>query len=163
MVLHKQSYCPDHNKIHHFNFFSRRAQDANLVFHHSSSDAIVLHDNMSAIALDMVVSFAGDVSFERKLPTLTKLEETPGDRIDLRISGQPEEPYQLNDKQARAFLTSSLIKQVFKSPNKSTRINDVVKSDSQKRQKKSIATLCHVEILKLLLHKTETWNDMKFL
>ena len=36
---------------------------------------------MLASAVDMVVTFAGEVLFERKTPTLTKLEATLGDRF----------------------------------------------------------------------------------
>ena len=35
--------------------------------------------------------------FDRKPPTPTKPEATPGDSIDLRMSGQPEEPHTLNE------------------------------------------------------------------
>ena len=89
-VLYRQSNRPDHDCIYYFNL--RRAQDAYLVFHQGSSDAIILNDNMRASALDKVVTFAGDVFFERKPSTFTKPEATLGDRIDLRISDQPEEP-----------------------------------------------------------------------
>ena len=67
---------------------------------------------------------------EGNLPTMTKLEATPRDRIDSRISGQPEEPFFffLNERQAKEFLISSLLKQVVKSPNKSTMINDLIKN-----------------------------------
>ena len=68
------------------------------------------------------------VLFERNLPTLTKPEATLGDRIDLRISGQPEEPHPLNDREANVFLISRLMKQVFESPKKSKMINDVTKN-----------------------------------
>ena len=63
---------------------------------------------------------------------LTKPEATPGDRIDLRISGQPEEPYRLNEKRAKVFITSSLVKQFLKYSNKSTMINDLIKDYSQR-------------------------------
>ena len=43
-----------------------------------------------ASALDKVVTFAGEVLFEKHPQTLTKPEATPGDRIDMRISGQLE-------------------------------------------------------------------------
>ena len=96
MVVHKQNNGPDHDCISYFNL--RRAQDGNLVFHESSSDAIILYDNMSESALDKVVASASEVSFERKTPTSIKPEVTPGDRFDLRISGQPEEPYTLHER-----------------------------------------------------------------
>ena len=47
------------------------------------------------------------------------------------ISGQPEGPYTLNDKEAKLFLISSLMKQVLESPNKSTMINDWIENFSQ--------------------------------
>ena len=77
---------------------------------------------MVASALDSAVSLAGEVLFGRKHPTLTKPEATPGDRIDLRISGLLAELYTLNHEEAKVFLISSLMKQVLKSPNKSTMI-----------------------------------------
>ena len=73
MVLYKQSYRPDHVCISYFNL--RRAQDAHLVFHQSSTYSIILNDNMRASALDIVVTFAGEILFERKPPTLTKSED----------------------------------------------------------------------------------------
>ena len=58
-----------------------------------------------------VVTFAGEVLIERNFRTLTKPEEaTLGDRIDLRISGQPEEPHPLNEREANVFFISSLLK-----------------------------------------------------
>ena len=86
MVLYKQSTRPDDDCIFYFNL--RRGQDATLVFHQSSSDAIILLDDMPANALDKVATFARDVLFERNLtPTSTKPEATLGERIDLRMSG----------------------------------------------------------------------------
>ena len=82
--MYKQSYRPDHEFIYYFNL--RRAQAANLVCHQSSSDAIILYDNMPADARDQVVTL------QVKSCSKGKPEATPGDRIDLRISGQPEEP-----------------------------------------------------------------------
>ena len=77
-------------------YFNLRRHNANRVLHQSSSDAIILHDNMSASALDKVVTFEGEVLFERKLRTLTKPEATPGHKVDLRMSRQREEPQRLN-------------------------------------------------------------------
>ena len=54
--------------------------------------------------MDKVVTFAGEVLFERKLTTITEPEATPGDRIDLRTSGQRELPHTLTEKQAKVFL-----------------------------------------------------------
>ena len=90
---------------------------------------------MLASALDKVVTFAGEVLFERKPPTLTKPEATPGDRIDLRISGQPEEPQLLNEREGKTFLISSLMK-VVHSPNKSTMIADLIKNYAQEQRAK---------------------------
>ena len=70
---------------------------------------------MLASALDKAVTFAGGVSFKRKPPTLTKPESTPGDRFDLRKAGQLEELYTLNEREAKVFLFSSLMKQVLNS------------------------------------------------
>ena len=77
--------------IDYFNL--RRAQNAKLIFHQGRSGAFILYDKMRATALDKVVTFAGEVLFERKHPTSIKQEATPGERSDLRISGQPEVPY----------------------------------------------------------------------
>ena len=91
----------------------------------------MLYDNMLASALDKVVSFAGEVLFERKHPTLVKPEATLGERIDLRIPGQPEEPCLLNEREAKSLLISSLMKQVLNSSNKSTMISDLVNNYAQ--------------------------------
>ena len=66
MVLYKLSYRQDHDCIHYFNL--RRAQHANQVFHHGGSDATILYDNIPAWALDKVVTYSGEVMFERKPP-----------------------------------------------------------------------------------------------
>ena len=65
---------------------------------------------MLANALDKVVTFAGEFLFVGKLTTLTKLEATPGDRIGLRMSGQLEELFTMNEQQAKVFLISSLLR-----------------------------------------------------
>ena len=87
---------------------------------------------MTASAPAKVATFASEVLFEKKPRTLTKPEVSPSNRIDLRVSGEPEEPCQLNEKQAEAFLIPSLVKQVLKSPIKSTMINDLIKNYSRK-------------------------------
>ena len=102
------------------------------MFHQGSSDAIFLYDDMLASALDEVFTFAGEVSFERKHRLLTKSEATPGDRFDLRMSRQFEEPCLLNERQATLFLISSLMKQVSKSPNTLTMSNDLISKFSKK-------------------------------
>ena len=48
---------------------------------------------MPASALDKVVIFVGEVLFEWKPPTSIKPEATPGERVDLRLSGQPKVPH----------------------------------------------------------------------
>ena len=70
--------------IYYFNL--RRAQDANLVFHKSSSDAIRKHAGKRT---GQGCHFCRLSFVREELPTLTKLEVTSGDRIDLRISDQP--------------------------------------------------------------------------
>ena len=69
-----------------------------LIFHQRRSDAIILYDNMQASAIYKVVTFAGEVFFERKTPNVTKPEAIAGDRCDLRKSGHLEESYLLNEK-----------------------------------------------------------------
>ena len=65
-----------------------------------------------------MVTFESEVLLERKPPTLIEPEATLGDRNDLRISGQLEEPHLLNERQPREFLISSLMKHVLKSPGR---------------------------------------------
>ena len=103
--MNEQWYCtsPDHYCICEFNL--RRAPDANFVFHHSHSGAIILYDNMLTSALDKVVTFAGEVVFERKPPTLTKTEATLDDRLDLLKSGHSKEPYLLYERERQTSLS----------------------------------------------------------
>ena len=130
--LYKQSNWPERDCIY---YLYDELQDANLLFHQCCSDADALCDNIAASGKDKVVTFAGEV-FVRKdfpllllfllpllppsLPTLTKLEATPGDRIDLRISGRPEEPHSWSEKEAKVFLIS---------------IYDLIKNYSHKKTK----------------------------
>ena len=157
-------------------------ENVNLVLHQRNSDAIILYDNLPANASDRVVTFAGDVLFEMKPATSIKREATPGERIDLRISGQPEGPHTQDDKAYKTFLIFSLTRQVLSSPveltmtadlinnneqektDKSRRLpwNDLINNYSQKIQQKSTITLYHIEMQKFLLKKTATCNDMKF-
>ena len=67
--MNEQWYCtsPDHECICDFSL--PRAQVANLVFHQISSDAIILYDNVSAFALDTMITVAVEVVFERKPST----------------------------------------------------------------------------------------------
>ena len=88
MVPDEHSYRPDHDCIYHFNL--RHAQNENLVFHESSSDATILYDNMPASALDKVVSFEGEVLLEKKSRTATMQEASPSEQIDVRTPGRPE-------------------------------------------------------------------------
>ena len=53
-----------------------------------------------ASALDKVVTFAGEVLFERNPPTSIRTKATPGERSDLRMSGQPEVPLTEDEKAA---------------------------------------------------------------
>ena len=71
---------------------------------------------------------------ERKAPTLTTPEVTPGERIVLRISGQPEEPSLLNERQAKVLPICSSMKKVLRSPNKSTMFNNLIKNYSQRQE-----------------------------
>ena len=101
---------------------------------------------MLASALDKVVIFAGAVFARKEKPqTLTKPWATPGDRLHLGISGQPEEPYTPNENAAKVFI-SSMMKQVLKSPNTSTMVHDLIKIYSLKNQNKSITILYHIEM-----------------
>ena len=90
--MHQGRYCTS-KAITQFmiDFFKkknlRRAQGEKLVFFiKNSSEATILYDNLPASALDKVVTFAGEVLFERKHPTSIKSEATPGDRLDMRRS-----------------------------------------------------------------------------
>ena len=106
-------------------------------FQQRGSDAIILYDNIAGKRIGQGGHFfSGEVWFERKSPIWTKLEVSPCNRIDLRISGQPEEPYQLNERQTKVLLIPSLTKQVLKCPNQSTMINDLIKNYSQKNAEK---------------------------
>ena len=55
------------------------------------------------VAMTLVITFAGEVLFERKPPTSIKPEATPGERVDLRISGQPKVPHTKNENAEKAF------------------------------------------------------------
>ena len=77
MVLYKQSNRQEHDCIYFYNL--RRAHDENAVFRQCCSDPVILYDNMWASALDKTATFASEVLVERKPPTLTKLEATPGE------------------------------------------------------------------------------------
>ena len=48
--------------------------------------------------------------FERNPPTSIKPAATPGERIDLRTTGQPEVPHAQDEKSGKTFLISSLTK-----------------------------------------------------
>ena len=63
-VLYKHSNRPDHDCIYYFSL--RRAQDTNVVFHESSSDAVTLYDDMPTSAPDKVVTFASEDLFQKK-------------------------------------------------------------------------------------------------
>ena len=102
-----------------------------------------------------VATSAGEVWFVRKTLTSIKLEATLGEKIDLCISGLPEELNKLNEREAKLFLISSLMKQVLNSPNKSTMIADLIKNYAQKIQQESITLLYHIKIQKFM---PNTWQ-----
>ena len=85
-------------------------------------------------------------------------------RIDSLISGQHEELYTENGKEAHIFLISRSMKQVLKSPNKSTMINDLIKKkkNSKKTQQEVDYFLVPHRDSQNHVHGTATWNDMKF-
>ena len=131
VALYKHSNRPDHDCIQYFN--PRRVRKRKSVLHQSGSDAIILYDNMPASALDKVVTFAGEVLFERNPPTSIKPAATPGERIDLRTTGQPEVPHAQHEKSGKTYLISSLTKQVLNSPNKSTIIAKFIRNYAQEK------------------------------
>ena len=88
---------------------------------------------------------------------------TPGDTIDRRISGQPEEPYLLNERQATVFLISRLMKQVLKSLDTSTMINDLINNYSQQNAEQVDYYPVPHRDSEIMLYRTVTWNDMKLL
>ena len=85
---------------------------------------------MSASALDKVVTFAGEVLFERKSPTSIKPEATSGERIDLCISSQREAPHTQDDKAEKTIPIPSLIRPVLNSP---TMFVDLIKNNAQEQ------------------------------
>ena len=90
-------------------------------------------------------------------------EATPGDRIDLRMSGQHEELYALDEKEAKVFHTSSSSEaslQVSKHVNDNQRFDE--ECFTEKSQHTSVSTLCCIMFQKFMLYKTVTWNDIKF-
>ena len=111
---------------------------------------LFLYDNMLESALDKVVAFAGEVLFERKPSTSIKPEATLDERIDLRRSDQPEVPQ-------TPFLTSSLTRQVFNSPDKSMPIADLIKNYAHKETEN--VDYCPVSLNVSEIHAEEnaTW------
>ena len=67
----------------------------------------------------------------------------------------------VNEREAKAFIISTLTKQVLNSPNKSTMITDLVKNYAQEKKKESVIILYHTKIQKFMQNNTATWNDMK--
>ena len=55
------------------------------------------------------------------------------------------------------------MKQVLKSPNTSAMGNDLINIFHCLMRNRTITTLYHTQILKIVLHRTVFWNDMKFL
>ena len=116
MVLYKQSNRQGRDCDYYLNL--RRAHVANALFRLCCSDPVILYDNMWASALDKTATFASEVLVERKPPTLTKPEATPG-----------EENW-LAHIWPNWRVISSLMKQVLKSPNTSAMINDLINNFS---------------------------------
>ena len=54
------------------------------------------------------------------------------------------------------------MKQVLKSPDNSTMVNDVIKNQFTEECRKTITTLHHIEIQKIMLHRKAARNAMKF-
>ena len=146
IVLCKQNYRPDHD---FFCTIYHELKTQIWCFITVAVTRFFYESSMPASALDKEVTFAGAVSLERKRLDFEKPEATPGDRIDSRISGRPEEPYLLNERQAEVVLMSSLMKQVYK------QIDRII---HRRMQNKSITTLYHIEIQNFMHYKTVTWN-----
>ena len=75
------------------------------------------------------------------------------------MSGQLEERYVLNEREAKVMLISSLMKHVLKSPNKSTMINYV--GLEKFAETVDCCTVSHRDS-EIMLCNTVTWDDMKF-
>ena len=159
MVLYNHGNRPDHDCIYYFNL--PRAQDANVVFHQNNSDSIIVHDNLQASAPDKVVTCASEDTCERKPKTSIKPEATLGERTDSRIKSQPEVLHTQDETTDTSFLISRLTK-ILKSPYTTKITADVIIIMHMKRLNKSNTTLCRIKILRFMLNKTATWNDMKF-
>ena len=130
MVLYRQSSRPDHDCIYYFIYDELKKQ----IWYSIQVSVTLLFCTTTCWQAHWTSWSLLQVMFRSRgpLPTVTQLEATLGDRIDLRISGQPEEPYPLNERQAKVFFIFSLMKQVLKFPNKSTESNDLIKNHSQK-------------------------------
>ena len=85
---------------------------------------------MPANALDKVVSFAGEVLFERKSPTAEMQEATLCEQINLPILGKSEIP---NTQGGNTFLIANLTKQVLNSPNTSMLVAALIKNCAQQK------------------------------
>ena len=122
-VLYKQSNRPDQDCTSYFNL--RRAQSAEMVFHQSSNDAFIF-----------VRQYAGKrvgQMFERNPPTSIEPEATPDERIDLRMSSQPDVPHTEDVKGEKSRHIPCLTKQVFNSPNEPMLVADLIKNYSRKQ------------------------------
>ena len=135
MVLYKHRNRPDHDCIYYFNL--RRAQKANLVFHQSCSDAIVLCDNASK-RTGQGCHFCRRNFCSKGNPRLQSSQRrlTLREQIDLRIPGRPEMPRTADEKADKHFLFPSLTKTSHKFS-------------------------CHFMNQRFMLRKTATRNDMK--
>ena len=89
---------------------------------------------MSVSALDNVVTFAGEVLFERKSPTANMQEAIPCEQIDLRKPAKPEIPNTEDEEAEEALLISNLTTHVLHSPNKSMLIADLIKNFAQQKR-----------------------------
>ena len=134
MVLYRQSSRPDHDCIYYFIYDELKKQ----IWYSIQVSVTLLFCTTTCWQAHWTSWSLLQVMFRLRgpFPTVTQPEATLGDRIDLRISGQPEEPYPLNERQAKVFFIFSLMKQVLKFPNKSTESNDLIKNHSQKSAEK---------------------------
>ena len=74
------------------------------------------------------------------------------------MSGQLEERYVLNEREAKVMLISSLMKHVLKSPKQ---IDDDELFDQENAETVDCCTVSHPDS-EIMLCNTVTWDDMKF-
>ena len=148
----KQSpwYC-----IYYFNL--RPSQNVNLVLHQISSDAVLFVRQRASKRpgrplLQVEFLFEGETS-----------DINRGDRTDVRKSGQPEEPETLNERDTQKSFSFPVWWSKSCSLQTNRRWSTTWWRHFQKVQEKSSTTLYHIEMQNLMLRKTVTWNEMKFL